>query len=220
MILAILTAPVSCVRAMGSAMTPVLGEPMIWRQIERIRHARTLSKLVVLLSEASSADRLASLLLSRGVEVRRVAAEHSLRAAADLAAEWTSTHVALLSADCPLVDPASLDAAAALAVRSAAAVTLGPGLELVAADALAAAAREAKDAADRADPARFLLRRPARFPQAALKGAVAHRLSGPGEPARIRHAFEALLPVDPDFGPEEVEAVLSKLPPAHGVRAA
>ncbi len=219
MILAILTAPSACVCATGSAMTPVLGEPMIWRQIERIRHARTLSKLVVLLSEASSGDRIASLLLSRGVEVRRIAAEGSLTAAADLAAAWSPTHVALLSADCPLVDPASLDAAAALAVRSAAALTLGPGLELVTAEALATAAREANESADRADPGRFLLRRPARFAQATLDGAVAHRLSRPGEPARIRQAFEALLPVDPDFGPEEVEAVLAGVP-AEKARAA
>jgi spore coat polysaccharide biosynthesis protein SpsF len=219
MILAILTAPTDCVRTTGGAMAPVLGEPMIWRQIERIRHARSLSKLVVILAQGASGDPLACLLLSRGVEVRRTAGSDLLAAAAAAAAEWSPAHVALLSADCPLIDPHSLDVAAGLAAAAGAVLTHGPGLELVSTEALITAAAEATEAADRADPARYLRRRSARFPQAALPAAPDHRLSAPGETARIRRVFEALLPIDPDFGPDEAEAVFSMMG-AEGVRAA
>ena len=71
MILAILQARMSSSRMPGAAMSPVLGEPMIWRQIERIRRARTLDKLVVATSAAPSDDALAGFLLGRGISVHR-----------------------------------------------------------------------------------------------------------------------------------------------------
>ena len=55
MILAVLQARMSSTRMPGKVMAPVLGEPMIWRQIERMRRARTLSKIVVATSTAASA---------------------------------------------------------------------------------------------------------------------------------------------------------------------
>ncbi len=47
MILAILQARMTSPRLPGKAMAPLRGEPMIWRQVERIRLSRCVSKLVV-----------------------------------------------------------------------------------------------------------------------------------------------------------------------------
>ena len=68
MILAVLQARMASTRMPGKVMAPVLGEPMIWRQIERVRRARSLSKLVVATSTAASDDALAGFLDSVQIE--------------------------------------------------------------------------------------------------------------------------------------------------------
>ncbi|WP_339383207.1 hypothetical protein, partial [Raoultella ornithinolytica] len=62
-------------------MAPLRGEPMIWRQIERIRRARTLTKLVAAVSRDPVDDPLAGYLVSRGLTVFRAGGQGVLAAA-------------------------------------------------------------------------------------------------------------------------------------------
>ena len=121
MVLAIVQARMSASRMPGMVMAPVLGEPMIWRQLERVRRARTLDKVVVATSSAASDDALVAFLLGRGVSVYRGAHFDALECFAACTAAWSPSHAVRLTADCPLADPQAIDAAVRLAQSSGAA---------------------------------------------------------------------------------------------------
>jgi len=225
MTLAILEARTTSSRMPGRAMAPVLGEPMIWRQLERIRRARSLSKVVVVASSAPADDALASFLLGRGCSVHRDAADPLARFAA-CATGWSCTRVVRLEADRPLVDPQVIDAAVQLSVNSGADYTSnrevltypqGLEVEVFSAEALAAAAREAYDPADRDDVATYVRRFPLRFRQAQLTlprdlSDLRWTVEGPEDFAFVREIFRRLHRETPDFGLQEVMELLETRP--------
>jgi spore coat polysaccharide biosynthesis protein SpsF len=226
MILAILQARMSSTRMPGKVMAPVLGEPMIWRQIERIRRARSLSKLVVATSNAPSDDALAGFLLGRGCSVHRGDLEDVLGRFAGTARAWAPSHVVRLKADCPLTDPQVIDAAVALSLRTGAAYAgncevrtypTGLEVEVIAAEALVAADREAVEAGDRLHVTSFIRRFPLRFHQAQLT--LARDLSGhrwtvdrSEDFAFVREIYRRLYPENPDFGLQEVAELIESRP--------
>src|SRR6185503_18073355 len=65
--LAILQARMTSKRLPGKVMAPVLGAPMIGRQIERIKRAKRIDKLVMATSTDPSDDELAAYVQSLGV---------------------------------------------------------------------------------------------------------------------------------------------------------
>ncbi|MGZ5994051.1 MAG: cytidylyltransferase domain-containing protein, partial [Caulobacteraceae bacterium] len=69
--LAILQARMSSSRLPGKVLAPVLGEPMIGRQIERLRRAKRIDKLMVATSTDPSDDLVAAYCSKLGVEVFR-----------------------------------------------------------------------------------------------------------------------------------------------------
>src|SRR6185295_2543965 len=69
LILALLQARMSSSRLPGKVLKPVAGAPMILRQIERVRRAARLDRLVVATSDQPSDDPLASVLQGAGVEI-------------------------------------------------------------------------------------------------------------------------------------------------------
>ena len=226
MILAVLQARMSSTRMPGKVMAPVLGEPMIWRQIERMRRARSLSRIVVATSTAASDDTLAGFLLGRGVSVYRGDLNDVLGRFSACAEAWSPDHVVRFTADCPLTDPRVIDAAVALAITSGAAYTSncerrtypdGLDVEVIAAGALAAAAAEATDPSEREHVTPFIRSRPERFPQAHVTGVqdlgdLRWTVDRPEDFAFVREVFRKLYPVDPGFGMGEVLELLAERP--------
>ena len=226
MILGILQARTSSTRMPGKVMAPILQEPMIWRQIERIRRARTLDKLVVATSDAASDDGLAGFLVGRGVSVYRGDLHDVLARFAACAEAWSPGHVVRLTADCPLIDPAVIDATVGLALKTRAAYASnceprtypdGLDVEVMTADALAVAAREAYDPADREHVTPFIRRNHERFACAGLVqardlGALRWTVDRPEDFAFVRAVFEALHTDDPDFGMDEVLDLIAARP--------
>ncbi|MCA6233792.1 MAG: flagellin modification protein FlmC, partial [Phenylobacterium sp.] len=68
---AILQARMSSSRLPGKVLKPLLGQPMILRQIERLRRCRELDRIVVATSRDASDDILAATLAEAAVEVVR-----------------------------------------------------------------------------------------------------------------------------------------------------
>ena len=66
MILAVLQARMGSSRLPGKSMATLQGQPMIVRQLERLRGARCLSKIIVATSQDEADDALAGFLVSRG----------------------------------------------------------------------------------------------------------------------------------------------------------
>ena len=111
MILAILQARLSSSRLPGKVLAPLAGAPMILRQIERVRRARRIDRLVVATSDQASDDGLAAVVAAAGVDVHRGPLDDVLaRFIGALAAFGPADHVVRLTADCPLADPAVIDA--------------------------------------------------------------------------------------------------------------
>jgi spore coat polysaccharide biosynthesis protein SpsF len=178
MILAVLDARAACPNLAAALLAPILGEPMVWRQIERIRQARSVSKLEVLVGDRTADDKLAGYLLGRGVAVRR-------DGQADDPALFAASHVALIQADRPLTDPARIDEAVAFAQRTGAAlVQAGGGLEVLTAAAFVSG--------EAGEPVRLAARHPD------------WQVRTPEDFTFVRAVFQRLYPDDPGFGSDEV----------------
>lgn len=226
MVLAILQVRMGSTRMPGREMAPVLGEPMIWRQLERIRGARLLDKVVVATSSASCDDALTAFLVGRGVSVYRGELCDVLDRFSACASTFSATHVVRLKADSPLTDPRVIDAAVTLALESGAAYTSnleprtypqGLEVEVITAGALTAAAEGANGRDEREHLAEFIRRHPERFTQAHLtQGRDLSKLrwtvERPEDFAFVRAVFQKLHPVDPAFGVEDVLELLDERP--------
>jgi spore coat polysaccharide biosynthesis protein SpsF len=109
-VLAILQARMSSHRLPGKVLAPVLGRPMIQRQIERIRHARAIDRLVVATSAMSGDDAIAELCLATGQLFFRGPLDDVLgRFVGALDAYGPADHVVRLTADCPMIDWTVID---------------------------------------------------------------------------------------------------------------
>lgn len=235
MILAILQARMSSKRLPGKVMALLAGQPMVWRQVERLRLARTVSRVIVATSNEPSDDALAGYLVARGQPVFRGAPTDLLDRFAKCA-EWAGgvTHVVRVKGDCPFVDPRIVDAAVKLAISSGADYTAnrlpasfpaGLDVEVISAPALIAAAARERDPKARVSPTHFLRADEKRFSHATLKAPrdLSHlnwRIKTPADLAFARGVYDALHAADPEFGFEDVLDLiggrqdLSRLSPA------
>ena len=219
MIVAIVQARMSSTRLPGKVMAPILGEPMIAKQLERVRRARTLTKILVATSTDCSDDPLAGYLASKGQAPFRGSLRDVLdRYAGAAEAAGDPTHVVRLTADCPLIDPEVIDETVRLALASGAAYTsnveprtypVGLDVEVMTADALRAAAAEAADPYEREHVTTFLRRRPERFAQASVtqpvdRSAMRWTVDRPADFAFARGVYEALYPTNPAFTTQDV----------------
>lgn len=107
--LAILQARVSSSRLPGKVLLPVLGEPMLFRQIERIRRAAHIDHLVVATSIDPSDDPLAKECAVRGISCGRGSLNDVLDRFIVCAGTYNPEIVIRLTGDCPLADPDLID---------------------------------------------------------------------------------------------------------------
>jgi spore coat polysaccharide biosynthesis protein SpsF len=218
MILAVLQSRMTSARLPGKAMAPLRGEPMVWRQVERIRQARSVSKLIVATSVEPVDDPLAAFLVSRGQAVLRGAAGNlSERFARALDAAGPVSHVVRIKGDCPFVDPAIIDRVVREALDSGAAYASnrqlrsyprGLEVEVATAQALSAAlASTAPEDAATASP--FARVRDHAQPQAHclaprdLSG-LDWRVKTPADYGFARAVYDALYDADPGFSMQDV----------------
>lgn len=224
MILAILQTRMTSPRLPGKAMAPLRGEPMVWRQVERIRQSRCVSKLIVATSGEAVDDPLASFLVSRGQTVfRGASANLTERFMRCVEAAGPVSHVVRIKGDSPFVDPAVIDETVRLALASKAAYCgnrvqasfpRGLEVEVVTADALAASAAEAEaDTAAITSPLAQIRARPERFPQGHVLSRrdlsrLDWRVKTPADFAFARGVYDALHAADPAFSMQDVLDVL------------
>src|SRR5262245_994211 len=101
----------SSTRLPGKVMAPVLGEPMIGRQLERLGRSARLDRLVVATSDDPSDDPLADYCRGCGCEVARGSLADVLgrfHTAIEVVPEADT--IIRLTADCPLADWTVIDA--------------------------------------------------------------------------------------------------------------
>lgn len=109
MILAILQARLSSTRLPQKVLKPLLGRPMVLRQIERIQRSKKIDELVVATSDEASDDPLEMLFNENGVNCFRGSLDDVLDRYYQAAILWDPEYIVRLTADCPLTDPNVID---------------------------------------------------------------------------------------------------------------
>jgi spore coat polysaccharide biosynthesis protein SpsF len=106
---AILQARLSSQRLPNKVLAPILGRPMLARQIERVRRARRIDRIVLATSEDASDAPLVDLCHDIGVECFRGNLLDVLDRYYQAARRFSADTVVRLTGDNPLVDPGVID---------------------------------------------------------------------------------------------------------------
>jgi spore coat polysaccharide biosynthesis protein SpsF len=220
MVLAILQARMSSTRLPGKVMRPILGQPMIARQIERLRRARRLGPLTVATSTDASDDVIEDFCRSAGVGCWRGPLDDVLaRFVGALQAAGSPKTFVRLTADCPLADPQLIDACIEAHAASGADYTYnwkdwtypkGLDVEVCETAALMRAARESADPYDHEHVTPFVYRHPELFRLNAITRDPPLRyrwtVDTPEDFAFVTQVYEALYPAKPDFDSADILA--------------
>ncbi len=109
MILAILQARMSSTRLPGKVMKPILGLPMIERQIERLLRCKRIDQIVVATSNHQEDNIIKTLCNRIGIFCFRGDLENVLNRFYQAAKPYNPKHIIRLTGDCPLTDPVLID---------------------------------------------------------------------------------------------------------------
>lgn len=226
MILAILQARMSSSRLPGKVLKPILGQPMILRQIERVRRTTSIDRLLVATSTEPGDDPLAAAVEADGVPVFRGSLDDVLDRFMGALDAHPAEHVVRLTADCPLADPQIIDAVVARHLEAGADYTnnLAPGAaypkgqdtEVVTADALRRAASGTSP--DEREHVTWGIRQdPARYRHAALEapgdwGTVRWTVDRPDDLEFVAAVYEALYPANPEFTSDDIRRFVASQP--------
>jgi spore coat polysaccharide biosynthesis protein SpsF len=215
---AILQARMSSSRLPGKVLRPVLGEPMIGRQVERLRRARRLDGLTIATSTDASDDVIAAYARRIGVDCFRGPLDDVLaRFIGALAAAGNPRTFVRLTADCPLADWRLVDrcieahqAADADYTYNSLNWTFPKGLdvEVCATAALMRAAAEGLTPYDREHVTPYIYGHPELFRLEAVTRDPPLRyrwtVDTPEDFAFVTAVYEALYPANPAFTSEDV----------------
>jgi spore coat polysaccharide biosynthesis protein SpsF len=219
MTLAIVQARMGSKRLPGKALAPLAGQPLIWRQLERLKGARTLTRIIVATSNEPADDALASWLVSQGQAVFRGAPSDLLdRFARCAVSAGPAAHVVRIKGDAPFVDPRVIDEAVSMARvsgadyvsnREPASFPKGLEVEVIAMPALVAAAAEPRETMARVSPTAFIRANPGRFSAAGFGhhrdlSRLDWRVKTAADLAFARSIYGALYAADPGFGMADV----------------
>lgn len=222
MIVAVLQARMSSSRLPGKVLRPILDRPMIGLQLERIRRAKELDRIVVATSDQSGDDPVAAYASGEGVDVHRGSLDDVLDRFQTAAARFDAEHVVRLTADCPLADWQVIDDCVRLHKTGGADYTSnivvghrsypdGLDVEVMTRSALEAAWREAAPGPQREHVTPFIIAHPDRFLQAHLVQTpslehVRWTVDTADDFDFVRACYEALYPRNPAFTTADIHA--------------
>ncbi len=93
----------------GKILKPILGEPVLFRQLERIRKATSFDNLVVATTTRPDDDVIAEECKKRNYDVYRGSNENLLDRHFKAAQLYDTESVVKIPSDCPLIDPQVID---------------------------------------------------------------------------------------------------------------
>jgi spore coat polysaccharide biosynthesis protein SpsF len=230
-ILGVLQARTSSSRLPGKVLLPILGQPMIQRQIERLKRVRCMDSLVLATSTDPSDDALAASVAASGVPVYRGSLDNVLERFIGAAAPFHPEWVVRLTGDCPLADPQLIDrlisdtlAVAADYGSTVLAPTFPDGLdaEIVRFDLLRQIACEPRTSAEREHVTLAIHRNPDLFQLHSVTGspdlsAMRWTVDEPRDLAFVSAVYEALYPSNPVFGTDDILRLLRQRPELAGL---
>jgi len=109
MIAAILQARIGSNRLPEKVLRPILGRPMLELMIERLRHCKTIDKIIVATTTSPEDDKLESLCDIWSVDCFRGAIDDVLSRYHGAARMYEVDVIVRVTSDCPLIDPELVD---------------------------------------------------------------------------------------------------------------
>ena len=225
--LAILQARMSSSRLPGKVLKPILGRPMILLQIERIRDARRVDRLVVATSTDASDDVLVERCAADGVECERGSLDDVLDRFYQVALKFVPAHVIRLTGDCPLIDPDVLDAVIAFHIdggfdytsNALDEITFPNGLdvEVMRFACLERTWKEARFPSEREHVTPYVYNHRGLFHLGCYSGEpnlsnLRWTVDEPEDLEFVRRIYEALYPINPTFRTRDILALLKHEP--------
>jgi spore coat polysaccharide biosynthesis protein SpsF len=225
-VLAILQARMSSSRLPGKVLMPILGEPMLARQIERARRAATIDRLVVATSTERSDDPVAALCTRLGVDCFRGSLDDVLDRFCKAAERYAPEQVVRLTGDCPLIDPEVIDDVVRFHLAGGhdySSNTLPPtfphglDVEIFRAACLAEAGREATSPFQREHVTPFLRRQPQRYRLGDFRhspdlSALRWTVDNPEDFELVCQIYAALYPSRPNFVLDDIVELFKNNP--------
>ncbi len=223
---AFLQARVSSSRLPGKVLKPLLGEPMLLRQIERLRHSAGIDKLVVVTSTDASDDDLAAVCITHGVPVFRGSLDDVLGRFLAALEEHPATHIVRLTGDCPLTDWRVVDQVIAAHLSEGSDYTTncieptfpdGLDVEVVKADVLRGIGDKARLGSEREHVTYYINSHPDEFHRHNVRresdlSALRWTVDTPADFALVEHVYAGLYPQNPDFDTATILAWLDTHP--------
>jgi len=222
---AVIQARMGSSRLPGKVLADLAGAPMLAHVVGRARRASRLDDVIVATSVAASDDAVAEWCAAHGVACVRGSEADVLDRYHQAAMEHGLDAVVRLTADCPLLDPAVVDAVVAEFasgdydyVSNTQPPTFPDGLdtEVVRGEALHRAWREAREPAEREHVTPFIWKRPETFRLRNVRADrdLSHLRWTVDEPADLAYvrALYARLPAASSGGHEEVVMLVENTP--------
>ena len=234
---AILQARMNATRLPGKVLMPVVGRPLLSHNIERIRRAATIDRVIVATTDGKDDDAVQRLCEAEGVPVFRGSEEDVLDRIYRCMKHFGMERCAKLTADNPLIDPAVIDQVVGFYLAHSQEYDYvsnnhpptwqdGQEVEVFSVSILETAWREAGQPFQREHVTPFIWDQPGRF----RIGNVARAddrwyrdyrwtLDYPEDYAFVKAVFEALYPARPDFTTGDVMDMLKRRPDIHAINA-
>jgi spore coat polysaccharide biosynthesis protein SpsF len=226
MILAILQARVSSSRLPGKVLKPLLGVPMLLRQIERLKKSQKIDQLLVATSTEPSDDPIEKLCEEQGIACYRGSLNDVLDRFYQAARGFNPKHVVRLTADCPLTDARLIDDVIGFYLdggfdyaSNAIQATYPDGLdmEVFRFSCLEQAWREARLSSQREHVTPFIHQQPLRFKIGHYKNSsdLSHlrwTVDEPKDFELVTMIYETLYPRNSDFSTQDILELLDQRP--------
>ena len=228
---AILQARVSSSRLPGKVLKPILGNPMLAMQIERVRRCKNIHRLVVATSDRPEDELLVELCQALHVDAFRGSLENTLDRFYQAARQFGAEHVVRLTGDCPLADPDIIDEVIRFYFKNEcdyASNTLDPTLpdgldvEVFSFSALERAWKEAVLPSHLEHATQFIVTQPSVFRLASYR--YGRNISGlrwtvdePADLEFVRGVYEALYPTKSSFSMSDVLELLEERPELNAI---
>ncbi|MDX2193988.1 MAG: glycosyltransferase family protein [Gemmatimonadales bacterium] len=237
-VLTVLQARTGSSRLPGKILLPLGERTVLEVMLERVRRSRLAGTVCVATTTDPDDDALVALAERAGAATFRGHPTDLLDRHVQAARAFGADAVVKIPSDCPLIDPAEIDAVLAPFLAAGGALAYasnlhppthpdGNDVEVMTTAALEAAWREATDPDDREHTTPYLVRHADRFPQRNVPWArgldlsASHRivLDYPEDYALLRAVHAALAPADPAYTLDDIVQFLDTHPEVRALNA-
>lgn len=231
MIIAILQARMSSTRLPGKVLKPIVGQPMIALQIQRLKRAGLIDKLVVATSANPEDQAIVQCCQTLGIACFQGSLANVLDRYYQAARQYQPAHVVRLTADCPLTSPTVIDQVIALHLEQHNDYTSntlvrrfpqGLDVEVMTFSALQRAWKNVTTAFDQEHVTPYLYADPARFKLGCLhsKQDLSQQrwtVDNPEDFALVEFVYQHLYPFDEAFDSDKILALLAQHPEVYAL---